>query len=68
MSVQDDIFEVSIERIFNLGNYETIKIGLKASRRNGPENAPVDRVITALDKAAIKWVDEKYSDRPSKVK
>lgn len=45
------IKEVYYERVFNLGNYETFRIGLTATV--GPKQDP-DEVIEALDAYTVK--------------
>lgn len=55
------ITEVKFERTFNLGNYENVKIGFTATI--GPENPDVEKTLTGLDRAAIRWVNAKYPER-----
>ena len=51
-TIEDCVIEVSFERVFNLGNYETCRIGLKATvtRENGVANT-----LKALDKATVEY-------------
>jgi len=50
--IEKNIKEVSFERVFNLGNYETCRIGLKATvtEENG-----VAKTIKALDRATVRY-------------
>jgi hypothetical protein len=48
---QTNITEVYFERVFNLGNYETIRIGLRATV--GKDQDP-QAVAAALDEATVK--------------
>jgi hypothetical protein len=61
MSIEDSVTKVYFERIFNLGNYENIKIGLEATV-SPDEHTPAE-VIKALDKAEQRYVRDAYSDR-----
>jgi proteasome assembly chaperone (PAC2) family protein len=47
---KDQINEVYFERVFNLGNYETCRIGLRATV--GANQDPIE-VVAALDKATV---------------
>jgi len=47
-----------LERIFNLGNYENVKIGFTATI--GPENLDVEKTLKALDRAAVRYADATY--------
>jgi len=58
---KDAITEVRLERIFNLGNFENIKIGFTATI--GPENPDVEKTLRALDRATSKYVEVMYPDR-----
>jgi hypothetical protein len=49
------IKEVHFERVFNLGNYESFRIGYTATV--GPSDS-VEDVLVALDKAVIKARNE----------
>jgi len=56
--ISENINEVYFERVFNLGNYETMRIGLRASVT---EEYGAERTIKALDKATVryrKWIEE----------
>ena len=50
--IEEKITEVSFERVFNLGNYETCRIGLKATvtLENG-----VAKTLQALDRATVRY-------------
>ena len=50
--IQENINEVYFERVFNLGNYETMRIGLKATVT---DDYGVERTIKALDKATVRY-------------
>jgi len=60
-TTQDFITEVRFDRTFNLGNYESLKIGLVATI--GPENPDVAKTLRALDRATSKYCNEYYADR-----
>jgi len=47
--METNIIEVRVDRTFNLGNYENIKIGLTATI--GPENPDVAKTLKTLDRA-----------------
>ena len=51
MAATNQITEAYFERVFNLGNYETIRIGLRATV--SPKQDPED-VVRALDEATVK--------------
>jgi hypothetical protein len=50
--IEDNINEIYFERVFNMGNYETTRIGLRATvtAENG-----VARTLRALDKATVRY-------------
>jgi hypothetical protein len=52
MSMEENVHEVYFERVFNLGNFETCRIGLKATvtQENG-----VAKTLTALDRATVRY-------------
>jgi len=54
--IEKQIFEVSFDRCFNLGNYETFRIGLKATV--GPKQTP-EEVVEALDEFTLKIRNKK---------
>jgi proteasome assembly chaperone (PAC2) family protein len=45
------VTEVYFERVFNLGNYETMRMGLKATV--GPDSTPAE-ILKYLDKYTMK--------------
>jgi hypothetical protein len=49
-SVEKNVNEVYFERVFNLGNYETCRIGLKATVT---EEFGVAKTLCALDRATV---------------
>jgi len=63
-SIAASVTEVSVERVFNLGNYESIRIGFKATI--GPENPDVEKTLASLDKATIRYADAMYPDRKTR--
>ena len=56
MDISKQISEVYFERVFNLGNYETFRLGLHATV--GPKQEP-EKVIEALDEFALKVRNKK---------
>jgi proteasome assembly chaperone (PAC2) family protein len=48
--IEDLVTEVYLERVFNLGSYETMRIGLKATA--APDKTPAE-IIRALDKYTV---------------
>jgi hypothetical protein len=52
ISMEENVYEVYFERVFNLGNYETCRIGLRATvtQENG-----VAKTLTALDRATVRY-------------
>jgi len=50
--IEQNINEVYFERVFNLGNYETMRIGLKATVT---EEYGVAKTLLALDKATVRY-------------
>lgn len=50
--IEDNINEVYFERVFNMGNYETCRVGLRATVTN--ENG-VAKTLRALDKATVRY-------------
>ena len=50
--IENNINEVYFERVFNLGNYETCRIGLRATVT---ENNNVANTLVALDKATVRY-------------
>ena len=50
--IEAAIYEVYFERVFNLGNYETARIGLRATvtEENG-----VGKTLQALDRATVRY-------------
>lgn len=61
MSIEQSITEVWFERVFNIGNYESIRIGLKATI--GPDNPDVGKTLLGLDRAGQKYINTQYPDR-----
>jgi proteasome assembly chaperone (PAC2) family protein len=51
MTTTNQITEAYFERVFNLGGYETIRIGLRSTV--GPKQDAED-VVRALDEATVK--------------
>ena len=60
MGIQDNITEVYFERVFNLGNYETCRIGLKAIVNPANPDHSVEKTLLALDKATVKYRDSQF--------
>jgi len=58
--IQDNIIEVYFERVFNLGNYETMRVGLKATVT--PEHG-VEKTLAALDKATTLYKEGRKAKR-----
>jgi hypothetical protein len=56
----DQIKEVYFERVFNLGNYETFRLGLKATV--GPKQT-AEEVVTALDEFSVKLRNKRVKER-----
>ena len=56
MSIDKQITEVYFERVYNLGNYETFRLGLKATV--GPKQTP-EEVVEALDEFTMKIRNKK---------
>jgi len=56
MEIKDKITEVYFERVFNLGNYETFRLGLTATV--GPKDV-VEDIITRLDEYTVKMRNKK---------
>jgi hypothetical protein len=52
IGVENNINEVSFERVFNMGNYETCRIGLKATVT---EEFGVAKTLQALDRATVRY-------------
>ena len=50
--IEENINEVYFERVFNLGNYETTRIGLRATVT---EEFGVAKTLQALDKATVRY-------------
>jgi len=50
--VEQNINEVYFERVFNLGNYETARIGLRATVTG---EFGVAKTLQALDKATVRY-------------
>ena len=50
--IEENINEVYFERVFNMGNYETCRIGFKATITN--ENG-VEKTLIALDRATVRY-------------
>jgi len=50
--IEDNVNEVYFERVFNLGNYETMRIGLRATVT---EEHGVAKTLSALDKATVRY-------------
>jgi len=50
--IEENIKEVYFERVFNMGNYETCRIGLRATvtEENG-----VAKTLIALDRATVRY-------------
>lgn len=48
--VEQNINEVYFERVFNMGNYETVRIGLRATVT---DEFGVAKTLRALDKATV---------------
>ena len=51
-TVEKNINEVYFERVFNLGNYETTRIGLKATVT---DEFGVAKTLQALDRATVRY-------------
>jgi hypothetical protein len=51
MATKADVTEVTFGRVFNLGNYETFRIELKATV--GPNQTP-EELVAALDDMTVK--------------
>jgi len=56
MEIDKQINEVYFERVFNLGNYETFRLGLRATV--GPKQNPED-VVAQLDDFTMKMRNQK---------
>jgi hypothetical protein len=52
IGIESKINEVYFERVFNMGNYETCRIGLKATVT---EEFGVARTLQALDRATVRY-------------
>ena len=52
MTVEQNIIEVYFERVFNLGSYETARIGLRATVT---DEFGVAKTLQALDKATVRY-------------
>ena len=50
--IEQNIVEVYFERVFNLGNYETARIGLRATVT---DEFGVAKTLQALDKATVRY-------------
>ena len=50
--IEENVSEVYFERVFNLGNYETCRIGLRATVT---EEYGVAKTIKALDRATVRY-------------
>jgi hypothetical protein len=50
--IEDTVHEVYFERVFNLGNYETVRIGLRATVTE--ENGAA-KTLQALDRATVRY-------------
>jgi len=60
MGIEKQITEVYFERVFNLGNYETFRLGLKATV--GPKD-PVEDTIVRLDELTVKMRNRKAAEK-----
>jgi hypothetical protein len=58
--IEQQITEVYFERVFNLGNYETFRLGLHATV--GPTQTP-EQVIAELDAFTLKMRKEHTKQR-----
>jgi hypothetical protein len=56
----EQIKEVYFERVFNLGNYETFRLGLHATVGQGQS---VEQVITDLDEFTVKIRNKRYKEK-----
>jgi hypothetical protein len=54
------VTEVYFERVFNLGNYETFRLGLKATV--GPKQTP-EEVVAELDEFTLKIRSKRVKER-----
>jgi hypothetical protein len=54
------IKEVHFERVFNLGNYESFRIGLTATV--GPKQT-AEEVVTALDEFTVKLRNKRMKEK-----
>jgi len=52
MNVEGNVNEVYFERVFNMGNYETCRIGLRATVT---DEFTVAKTLQALDKATVRY-------------
>jgi hypothetical protein len=59
-AAKTEIKEVHYERVFNLGNYETCRVGLTATV--GPKQTP-EEIIGELDEFTLKMRNEKIRAR-----
>ena len=50
--IEDNVDEVYFERVFNLGNYETCRIGLRATIT---DEFGVAKTLQALDRATVRY-------------
>jgi hypothetical protein len=53
----EQVKEVYFERVFNLGNYETFRLGLHATL--GPKQTP-EEVVAELDAFTLKMRNERF--------
>ena len=60
MDAEKQIKEVYFEHVFNLGNYETFRLGLTATV--GPKQSVVD-LIDALDGMTVKMRNRRIGER-----
>lgn len=58
--IEKQITEVSFERVFNLGNYETFRLGLKATV--GPRQTLED-LIAELDEFTLKIRNKRIKEK-----
>jgi hypothetical protein len=56
----DRIKEVYFERVFNLGNYESFRVGLTATV--GPKQT-AEEVVTALDEFTVKIRNKRVKEK-----
>jgi hypothetical protein len=60
MELDKQVTEVQFERVFNLGNYETFRLGLTATV--GPKQT-VEEVVCALDDFTVKLRNKRVKEK-----